>query len=46
MSFAQQDIQEIMQDGLTHSRSSSIPDSHQLKASSVPNQCDNQKMPP
>lgn len=44
MKFVQQEIQNIAQDGIVYYRTSNIPDSHQLKAGSAPNQYDNQKM--
>lgn len=44
MSFVQQEIQNIVQDGIIYYRTSNIPDCHQLKAGSAPNQYDNQKM--
>ena len=46
MNFVQQDIQEMVQDGLTLSSSPGIPNSQQLKASSAPNQYENQNSDP
>lgn len=41
--FVQQEIQNTVQDDVIHYKTSSIPDSYQLKASRTPTQCDNQK---